>query len=114
MSLITSQKVHGVSGTYVGSAIDAELNNYPTKTITTNYTATDEDLVIICNNTTGITVTLPIALGSGQIYYIKSINVGSVDVTNATDTIDGETIQSIEQWDSMEVISSSPNNWSVL
>ena len=75
---------------------------------------TDEDLVVVCNNTTGITVTLPTALGSGQTYHIKSINVGSVNITNATDTIDGKTTQTIEQWDSMEIVSSSPNNWNIL
>lgn len=67
-----------------GSAI-----NYNTNTITGNYSATDADAVIFCNNATLATVTVPAGLLSGKWFIVKRINAGNVDVTITGGTIDG-------------------------
>ena len=64
-------------------------------TITANTTLDESDNIVLCNNTTDITVTLPAASGiAGRTYYIKKINSSTNTVTidgNGSETIDGAT-----------------------
>jgi len=83
-------------------------------TKTDNYTATVNDEVIVCNKTTAMTITLPVASGSGQTYEIKNINTGVVTVSKSGDTIDGETSQTLNQWDCMVVCDYAANGWVIL
>jgi len=81
---------------------------------TTTYTATVADEVIVCNSTTAFTVTLPVATGSGQTYAIKNINTGAVTVSKAGDTIDGETTQTLGQWDAIQLVDVAANVWIII
>ena len=82
---------------------------------TADYTATIGDDLIVCNKTTTMTITLPVATGSGKILYIKNINVGIVTVDgDSTDLIDGITNQILGQWDSITIIDYAANNWIIV
>jgi hypothetical protein len=78
--------------------------------ITTTYSILSTDDVLLCNGT--FTVTLPSALGSGKLYHIKNIGVGVI--TLAGNTIDGESSQTLHQWENINIIDGSINNWYIL
>lgn len=59
----------------------------PVKTVNANYTATNEDFVILGSSTTPITITLPVV--SGRVYVVKKVSTGDVVVAPASGTIDG-------------------------
>jgi len=62
-------------------------------TKTGNYTLTANDYTILCNNSGGVTISLPAASGAaGRVYIIKKISGLLNNVTidpNASETIDG-------------------------
>ena len=81
---------------------------------TTDYTITDIDEVIVCNKATAMTITLPIATGSGQSYYINNVGAGTITVSKSGDTINGETSQEVGQWETIELIDYGNNQWSII
>jgi hypothetical protein len=82
-------------------------------TVTDTYIILVSDETIICNKTTDFTVTLPTGV-IGQRFNIKNINTGLVTVSLAGDMIDGETSQTLNQWDCMQVQCYAANKWGVI
>lgn len=80
------------------------------------------DCTIVCNRATAVTVNLLAAEtgGIGRILYIKNIGAGAVAATpNGTDTIDGESSQTVNQWECLTIqaaeISGTPTyGWIIL
>lgn len=84
-------------------------------TKTDSYTATTEDGLIVCNKATAMTITLPVASGTGKILHIKNIGAGLVTVDGDTgDTIDGSTTAGLVQWDSITIMDYAANSWVVI
>jgi hypothetical protein len=82
---------------------------------TAAYTATVNDEVIICNSAVDFAITLPAASGTGQVLYIKNINVNLVTLTpNGVDTIDAETVQTIRDGDCINIIDYANNKWAII
>lgn len=86
---------------------------------TANYTAMDDDFVILCDATSGaITVTLPTAAGrKGKAFCIKKIDSSANTVTidgNASETIDGATTKVLSTQYSAKWIISDGANWVVI
>lgn len=82
---------------------------------TATYTALATDDLIICNKSSAMTINLPAASGSGKKLVIKNINTGTVTVDgNSSDTIDGETTQSLYQWEGIQLIDYAANVWVVV
>jgi hypothetical protein len=77
---------------------------------TANYTITTNDHTIDCTANT-FTVTLPTAVGiTGRIFNIKNSGTGVITVdTTSSQTIDGITSQTLNQYDSMAVQSTGTN-----
>lgn len=91
-----------------------ELLNSRVVSKTTDYTATTDDGVILCSG--NFVVTLPTAVGiGGKIFYIKNIGDGTITASgNASETIDGDITQLLdEQYDEIPVLSDGVN-WSIL
>lgn len=86
------------------------------KTVTTNYTITHNDYEILVDASGGaVVITLPLALGDGQLYRIKKIDSSGNTVTvvpQSGDLIDGSTgIFLTTQWDATSLIDASLNYW---
>jgi len=80
-----------------------------------SYIATLTDEVIVANKASAMSVTLPAATGSGKPFTVININLGLVTLTpNGADTIDGETTQPINQWDSIQVVDYAANKWVII
>ena len=87
--------------------------NIRTETDSTTIATTDD--ILVCNKPTAMTVTLIAAEGTEQRFYIKNIGAGVVTVARAsTDTIDGETTQTVNQYETLEIIDSASGNWSII
>ena len=84
---------------------------------TSNYTITSKDAIIVCNNSTSMTITLTDATGTGQVISVKnSNNVGSVTI-NANvggSTLDGELTQEVAPYECLVCVDGSSNNWSII
>jgi hypothetical protein len=92
-------------------------NRYEAKTITdtTPYAPTATDQNIICNKATAMTVNLPAATGSGRILTIKNINTGVVTLNaNGSDTIDGVSSKTINQWVSLTLLDANTGVWVII
>lgn len=75
---------------------------------TSNYTLTDSDYLVECTANT-FTITLPTAVGiEGRIYNIKNTGTGTITV-EGSETIDGETTQTVSQWSNLKVMSNGAN-----
>lgn len=86
-------------------------------TITANTTLDDTYSNIVCNNTTTITITLPLANTClGREYNIKRINTGNVNVVRGgTNTIDGATSWLLDDPYEVAVFISDGNaSWAVM
>lgn len=84
-----------------------------TITLTASTTLSDNDQIILCNNTAAITVTLPASPTTGRRYHIKKINTGNVTVAGNGNNIDGSTSQLIrERYDSMLIVFDG-SNWQI-
>jgi len=79
------------------------------------YVVSSTDYTVVCNKVTDFTVTLPVGV-IGQIFTIKNINIGivTVDTNLGGDTIDGEAIQTLNQWDAMKVQCYDDNKWVII
>jgi hypothetical protein len=94
--------------------IATRSKNVTTQTGST-YTITTANDVVVCNRTTAMTVNLPSASATGNIYTIKNINTGTVTIDgNSSDTIDGLDTQTLGQWDSVTVMDYYANKWGIL
>ena len=84
---------------------------FPLTGITATYLVKEEDYLIDVTGNT-VTVTLPTAVGvNGQNYVIKNRGTGVVTVaTTSSQTIDGANTKSLNNNDSIEVISDG-SNW---
>ena len=84
-------------------------------TKTDSYVITSADETVICNKGSAMTITLPAATGSGITYSIKNIGAGDVTVDgNSSDTIDGDTTQTLYQWDGIRIADYAANKWVVI
>ena len=96
-----------------GSTAVAPLIAVAVKTDT--YNATMADATIVCNKTSAMTVNLPAATGSGHALHIKNINTGVVTVeADGTETVDGETNQTVNQWESISVVDYLSGKWCII
>lgn len=88
-------------------------------TKTANYTAVaGTDDVILCDTTGSFTITLPAISGNtGQVFYIKSINTGTITVAaDGTETIDGALNKFImTQYESLTLVCTGATpDWAIL
>ena len=89
-------------------------------TKTATYTASASDHTILCNNTTALTITLPLASGAaGRIYVIKKISAAGNNVTiqrngSGSDLIDGASSVIISVQYSSYMLQSDGTNWYTL
>jgi hypothetical protein len=88
--------------------------------VTNTYSILSTDETIRCSKTSAFNVTLPPAAltNIGQIYNIKNINTGAVtviaDTTGTPDLIDGETTQTVNQWENLKIQCTAVDTWSIL
>jgi hypothetical protein len=81
---------------------------------TVNYTAATAVDMVVCDSAVAMTVTLPVASGSGKGFNIKNVNSGAaVIVPNGSDTIDGASSQTVNQWNNMYIIDYQSNKWAI-
>lgn len=89
--------------------------NYKSRTEINTYNVVTNDCVIICNKATAMTINLQAASGSGRFLVISNIGAGMVTVDgNSSDTIDGLTTQTLNQYDSMEIVDYAANKWKII
>lgn len=106
------------SDQWVPEAVGDPINYY-SQTLTSSYTPTTQDMVLLCDCTSGaITVTLPqCSLVAGKELIIKKIDSSSNAVTIATtnsETIDGVTTQTVgSQYQSLTLMNNS-TSWYIL
>jgi hypothetical protein len=103
---------------YVIRQRDWNANHNDAVTVTSPTSAYDiaiTDELIICNSSIAFTVTLPVAAASGRKLFIKNINTGAITVDgNGSDTIDGETTQTVYQWECMQIVDYEANKWVII
>lgn len=106
--------------TYVDTAVSAigPQNSHTVVTKTADYTATTSDEVILVDASGGgVTITLPTAVGTANMYSVKktdsSANLVTV-ATSASQTIDGGTTAQLKvQYASISVVSNNAN-WFII
>jgi len=84
---------------------------------TSDYTITAKDAIVICNNSTSMTITLTDATGTGQVVSIKNANnVGSVtvDANVGGSTLDGELTQEVGPYECLVCVDGSNDTWSII
>ena len=87
------------------SAIQYKTTSYDIQTL-------DEKIFM---DGTGLTVTLPQATGSGRSYSIKNVNASDLTITPyGTNTIDGETSQTLHENESITICDYATGKWGVL
>jgi hypothetical protein len=109
----------GIGTTTPSSTLDVKGSTaHSIITKTTSYTATANDHTIICNNTGGITITLPPASGAtGRVYVIKKISGVLSNVTidgNASETIDSFTTRVLTLQYEAVMIQCDGTNWYII
>jgi len=94
--------------------LDKLKGSYTTVT-TASYGVAPADDQIVCNSTSAITVSLPIAKGTGRELSIKNINTGAVTVDGqGSETIDGETTQTVAQWENIKIVDYATGLWVIV
>lgn len=84
-------------------------------TTSTTIEVTSSDVLIVCNNAIGSTVSLLAATGSGKVLTIKNVGVGIVTIDgNASDTIDGELTQTVSQYEAIQLVDYEADNWAII
>ena len=79
------------------------------------YNVVANDCVIVCNKATAMTVNLQAASGSGRFLVIANIGAGLVTVDgNSSDTIDGSLTQTLNQYDTVQIVDYAANNWKII
>lgn len=118
ISSMNAQTGVGINTTSPVSTLDVNgSTGSKLSTVTANTTLDDTYSNVVCNNTTTITITLPLAnTCSGRLYNIKKVNTGNVNVVRTgTNTIDGNTSWLID--DPYEVgmfVSDGNSAWAVI
>ena len=100
---------------YTKTAADSKFETIQKSivTLTSTESILSTDDIILCNGT--FTLTLPSATGSSKLYNIKNIGSGTITLKgNLSETIDGELNQTINQWENINIIDGSINNWYIL
>jgi len=98
-----------------GGVIKSSGRRKAVVTKTADYTATVNDEVIVCDKATAMTIILPVASGSGQVFTIKNINTGTVTIDgNGSETIDSLTTKDISQWQSVSVTDYGSGVWVII
>jgi len=90
---------------------------YSAVSITANYTVLESDINIFCNNTTTITVTLPVAssVPIGKTYSIKQLKTNNVIITvSGSGTIDDNSSITLNTQYSAKNITSDGSNWWIM
>jgi hypothetical protein len=60
-------------------------------------------------------VNLPAATGTGKVYHIKNIGVGTITVTpNGSDKIDGDSSKTLSQYTSIMLVDGAAAAWDIL
>jgi hypothetical protein len=97
-----------------GVASFSQIPLYPYAAKTANYTLTSTDYQIECT-ANSFTITLPTAVGrTGQIYSVKNSGTGTITLaTTSSQTIDGQTTQTLVQWDNLQIMSNGAS-WIIL
>jgi len=98
----------------LGYNSSGSVQNETTIITSSPYTVTETDAFIVVNSATAVTVNLTASTGLGRQLSIASIGVGVVTAdANGTDTIDGETTQEIDQWDTMVIKDYAMGFWKI-
>ncbi len=118
ISTLKGQNGVGVNTTIPVSTLDV-YGSIGTKlnTVTTNTTLDDTYSNVVCDNTTAIVITLPLAnTCQGRIYNIKKINSGNITVSpSATNTIDGSTGWLLDDsYEAAMFVSDGSSSWVVM
>jgi hypothetical protein len=80
-----------------------------------DYTATSADNVIVCDSAGSITITLPVAIGKGKEFNVKSLGTGTTWIDgNAAETIDGAASVAVYQYDSITVVDYTAGSWVII
>lgn len=101
-----------VSTLDVNGSVASKVN-----TVTASTTLDDTYSNVVCNNTTAIVITLPLANTClGRMYHIKKVNTGNVTVSRSgTNTIDGSTSWLLDEAYEVAVFISDGNaSWAVM
>lgn len=106
----------------VGDRIAATITAHTARTFrflnpiikTANYTVQENDDLIVCSSIAGFTVTLLEATGSGRILNIKNLNTGLIIVDGDGSTIDGETMQTLSQYDNLQICDYAAGLWIII
>lgn len=81
---------------------------------TDSHVITTSDCTVIANKATAITITLPAATGSGWAYTIINVGAGLCTVArDGSDTIMGETSQTLRTYESFELIDYAAGKWAI-
>ena len=101
------------SPTFAGLTVTGAMAN-AYRAITALRTLDSTDYTVDCT-ANSFAVTLPTAVGiQGRIYNIKNTGTGTITVnTTSSQTIDGETSQTLNQGDSM-LVQSTNSNWIII
>lgn len=114
---------YAIDGDYakVGQFNELYIDTYPVlstkedvKSITTAYTATVNDRVLLCNGT--FTVTLPLAArANGITYVIKNVGTGTITIDGySSETIDGATTKALSSQYASHRIVSNGTAWFII
>ena len=101
----------------VGNLVKASTGNtllsVGVTTVIDTYTILSTDDTVVCNKLTDFTVTLPTGVVGHKIN-IKNIGDGTITVSLAGDTIDGEASQLVYTDDCMQIQCAAANEWRIL
>jgi len=118
-TILTGDILNGTLATvdFASTTIDA-IRARAVVTTTTGITLDSTHSVVLCNNSSGITITLPTAAAAtSRTYYIKKINATAVDVKidgDGAETIDGAAFVTLYvQYDSIKIISDG-TQWHII
>jgi hypothetical protein len=110
----------GVTGlsTLTGGATTGGARSIKVETVTGTATVAATSELVICNSASNFALALEQSVGAGRKIFIKNINTGIVTVTplatGTADLIDGETTQTLNQWDCMEICSYVVDRWAII
>ena len=85
------------------------------KIVQSNYNIGQDDVIILVNSVSNVTVTLPNVSSNGKFYVIKNVGTGSVTVTpSGSSTIDGLSYVILNMKNQTIEIVSDGSNWYII
>lgn len=110
----SSSPAHGISSGDIVNWNTIYSGITPFRSINSIRTLDSTDSQIECTANT-FDVTLPTAVGiKGKVYSIKNTGTGVITIkTTSSQTIDGESTQTLEQWENITLMSNDAN-WIIL